>query len=537
MSSQATVEETRVDVGERLRAIRKLRRVTLRTVAERAELSESFLSQVERGRANASVASLKRIAAALGVSVADLFEPNGRAEPSRACSGVTCRPALTFGTLGRKYMLTPRPLEHLQVIVGELDAGGSTGDEPYTHGDSEELLVVLEGVVHLAARSGGLRALDRRLDRLPKLDVAPTDQRRRRDRGGDVDHQPTQLLSAAVRRTITPDVELVGVTKRFGDVAAVDAIDLAGAAGRVPLAPRPVGLRQDDDASAHRRLRAAGRGRGPDRRRGRRAAPALQARREHRLPVLRALPAPDRGRERRLRPEAAWARTERAARAGDARCSSSSGSRASRRGSRGSSPAASSSGSRWRGRSSCSPKVLLLDEPLGALDLKVRRELQIELKRIQERDRDHVRLRDPRPGGGAGDVGPGRGHERRPDRAARRASRDLRPAGDEIRRRLHRRDELHPAGADGIVAVRPEHVRLTRRRAGVEGRSARRSSRRWSSGRRCSAWCERDDGQEVLGPRAESTGRSRSRVARRGRAGVRQLGRATRHWNSTTEVT
>ena len=59
------------------------------------------------------------------------------------------RPALTFGTLGRKFMLTPRPLENLQVMVGEFEPGGSTGDEPYTHGDSEELLVVLEGVVHV----------------------------------------------------------------------------------------------------------------------------------------------------------------------------------------------------------------------------------------------------------------------------------------------------------------------------------------------------------------------------------------------------
>ncbi|MEX0850856.1 MAG: XRE family transcriptional regulator [Gaiellaceae bacterium] len=148
MSVQAPSEETGIDVGERLRAIRKRRRVTLRTVADRAELSESFLSQVERGRANASIASLKRIAGALGVNVADLFEPNGSPSRPRVLRRER-RPTLTFGTLGRKFMLTPRPLEHLQVIVGQLDAGGSTGDEPYTHGDSEELLVVLAGVVSL----------------------------------------------------------------------------------------------------------------------------------------------------------------------------------------------------------------------------------------------------------------------------------------------------------------------------------------------------------------------------------------------------
>ena len=148
MSSQASVEGTRVDVGERLRAIRRLRRATLKTVADRAELSESFLSQVERGRANASIGSLKRLASALGVHVADLFEPNGSTSQPRVLRRES-RPALTFGTLGRKYMLTGRPLENLQVLVGELETGGSTGDEPYTHGDSEELLVVLAGIVSL----------------------------------------------------------------------------------------------------------------------------------------------------------------------------------------------------------------------------------------------------------------------------------------------------------------------------------------------------------------------------------------------------
>jgi transcriptional regulator with XRE-family HTH domain len=137
-----------VNVGERLRAIRHLRRATLKAVAERAGLSESFLSQIERGKASASIASLTRIAAALGVNVADLFEPHSSRVHPRVLRRDS-RPALAFGNLGRKYLLTPRPLENLEVFAAELDPGGSTGDEPYTHGDSEELVVVLSGRIHL----------------------------------------------------------------------------------------------------------------------------------------------------------------------------------------------------------------------------------------------------------------------------------------------------------------------------------------------------------------------------------------------------
>jgi len=147
MPSSAPEAVSEVDVGERLRDIRRLRRATLRTIAERAGVSESFLSQVERGRASASIASLRRIAGALGVTVADLFEPGGPPRPRVLRRDE--RPSLAFGILGRKLLLTQRPLQHLEVFVGELDTGGSTGAEPYAHGDSEELFVVLTGNVEL----------------------------------------------------------------------------------------------------------------------------------------------------------------------------------------------------------------------------------------------------------------------------------------------------------------------------------------------------------------------------------------------------
>jgi transcriptional regulator with XRE-family HTH domain len=147
LPSSAPDAVAEVDVGERLRDIRRLRRATLRTIAGRAGVSESFLSQVERGRASASIASLRRIAGALGVTVADLFEPSGPPRP-RVLRREE-RPSLAFGILGRKLLLTPRPLHHLEVFAGELDPGGSTGPEQYAHGDSEELFVVLSGTVQL----------------------------------------------------------------------------------------------------------------------------------------------------------------------------------------------------------------------------------------------------------------------------------------------------------------------------------------------------------------------------------------------------
>ena len=113
-------------------------------------------------------------------------------------------------------------------------------------------------------------------------------------------------------------------------------------------------------------------------------AAALQAQRQHGLPELRPLPAPDDLRERRLRPAAQGRPGRRGQERASRRCSSSSSCPASSGASRPRSRAARPSASRSPAPSINKPAVLLLDEPLGALDLKLRKQMQVELKRIQQ---------------------------------------------------------------------------------------------------------------------------------------------------------
>ena len=80
-----------------------------------------------------------------------------------------------------------------------------------------------------------------------------------------------------------------------------------------------------------------------------------------------------------------------------------------------------------------SPQVLLLDEPLSALDAKIRVALRHEIRDDPAPARDHDRLRHARPGGGPGAVRPDRRDERGPDRADRDAVRDLQLPGDPVR--------------------------------------------------------------------------------------------------------
>src|SRR5687768_1273094 len=60
-------------LGSRLRLLRQSTGVSLRTLAEQTDFSASFLSLVENDKASPSVASIERIAAAFGLSLAEFF--------------------------------------------------------------------------------------------------------------------------------------------------------------------------------------------------------------------------------------------------------------------------------------------------------------------------------------------------------------------------------------------------------------------------------------------------------------------------------
>jgi transcriptional regulator with XRE-family HTH domain len=141
------VTDEHSEVGALVRAARLSRRLTLGDIADRSGLSQSFLSQFERGQTDASIASLRGIATAIGISLGELFEPNGTAGVRVLRN--SARPRLPYGHRAEKFLLTANPLQNIEVFTAVFQDGGTTGDGQYTHGDSDELVLVQYGSVTL----------------------------------------------------------------------------------------------------------------------------------------------------------------------------------------------------------------------------------------------------------------------------------------------------------------------------------------------------------------------------------------------------
>ena len=140
-----------LDLGLRVRELRKARNWTLEQAASQAGLARSTLSKIENGQMSPTYDALKKLAIGLQISIPQLFtqpmnnQINGRLTHTKAGEGqshvtVTYEHELLANNLSKKRMLPYRAVVH---------ARSMDEFEGWVRHDGEEFLYVLSGVIRL----------------------------------------------------------------------------------------------------------------------------------------------------------------------------------------------------------------------------------------------------------------------------------------------------------------------------------------------------------------------------------------------------
>lgn len=140
-----------IDLGARVRELRRARDWTLEQAARKAGLARSTLSKIENGQMSPTYDALKKLAVGLGISVPQLFTPapapqaNGRMTVTRAGEGAahlttTYEHELLAESLSRKRMLPYRARVRARRLE-EFDG--------WVRHEGEEFLYVLTGRIRL----------------------------------------------------------------------------------------------------------------------------------------------------------------------------------------------------------------------------------------------------------------------------------------------------------------------------------------------------------------------------------------------------
>jgi transcriptional regulator with XRE-family HTH domain len=153
--------------GPKLRAKRHAKKLTLKQLAERTGLSVGLISEIERGLAQPSMSSLKKITHAVGLSLYDFVEErpiqedgqdsqtdlgNDRHKEKTAYAKdirvvrAAHRKKLVYPNHEATYeLLTPDLNRLLEVSYVEFEPGFATGPEPIIDAPGEKCVIILSG--------------------------------------------------------------------------------------------------------------------------------------------------------------------------------------------------------------------------------------------------------------------------------------------------------------------------------------------------------------------------------------------------------
>ncbi|MBC8011268.1 MAG: helix-turn-helix transcriptional regulator [Burkholderiales bacterium] len=132
-------------IAARIRALRRQQKRPLRDIADRCGFTTGLLSKIETGKTTPPIATLAKIAAALGVALGDLVDGGGplTAVFQSAASRVALPATLTEKGYGFHLLASGRAAKTMQPILFEARRG-EIRPGPLSH-EGEEFVYVLEG--------------------------------------------------------------------------------------------------------------------------------------------------------------------------------------------------------------------------------------------------------------------------------------------------------------------------------------------------------------------------------------------------------
>ena len=129
-------------IGERIKVQRNKLGLSLRALAKDADLTASFLSQIERNQADPSIKSLRRIADALRVPMLYFLSDDDATDPVVRRDR---RKQLVIPESGVTYeLLTPDLNRKMEMFIAQVDPSDQNIARPLPH-PAEECIFVLEG--------------------------------------------------------------------------------------------------------------------------------------------------------------------------------------------------------------------------------------------------------------------------------------------------------------------------------------------------------------------------------------------------------
>ncbi len=134
-----------VEVGQRLRAVRMSRGLSMRALAEQSNLNVNTLSLIENGRTSPSVSTLQAIAQSLQVPITTFFEGESTDEKViQRRAGEIPRVKFSHGTI--ENLGSSLPQFGTEPLIVTLDPLADSGKVPIVHTGSE-FVFCLEGKI------------------------------------------------------------------------------------------------------------------------------------------------------------------------------------------------------------------------------------------------------------------------------------------------------------------------------------------------------------------------------------------------------